>query len=135
MGLADLVQGFISASVALGWSILVAESLGYVVNIIAAYGRPCAVADTLNLPKYVVPIAGLLVGKPAGELPPVTPRAPIGASVGLDGYGSVDEKSEYYAKTVEGFVDKVARVLRPGGPVDRMEKEIRECYEARGFKI
>lgn len=134
-GLAEIVQGVISASVALAWSILVAEELGYVVNIIAAYGKPCEVSEILGYPKYVIPVAGLLVGKPKGEIPPVSPRAPVEAVVAYDAYGDVMQKATAYASTADGFIDKVARVLGPGGPVEAIDEDMRRCYRERGFEL
>ncbi|BAA78993.2 NADH dehydrogenase [Aeropyrum pernix K1] len=134
-GLTELLQGYISASVALAWSIAVAEDLGYVVNIIAAYGNPCEVADILGLPSYVVPVAGLLVGKPKGELPPLTPRAPVEALAGWNSYGDLEDKVKAYMSLGEKFVNNMWRVHRHGGPVDRMDNVIRECLKSRGFRV
>ncbi|BAN89532.1 nitroreductase family protein [Aeropyrum camini] len=134
-GLTELLQGYISASVALAWAIAVAEDLGYVVNIIAAYGNPCQVADVLGLPSYVIPVAGLLVGKPKGELPPLTPRAPIQALAGWNSYGELEEKVKAYMSLGEKFVNNIWRVHRHGGPVDRMDPVIRECLKSRGFRV
>ncbi len=133
-GLSDYVQGVISASIALSWAAVVAEGLGYAINFIAAYGRPCRVAEILGLPELVVPIAGLNIGKPADN-PGITPRAPREAVVGENGYGSLEEKARAYMKTMEGFVEKVAKVLGPGGPVEEMDGEVRECLRSRGFSV
>ena len=131
-GFVDYVQGVISATIALSWTAAVAEGLGYAVNFIAVYGRPCRVAEILGLPELVVPVAGLLIGKPA-EIPDLTPREPMEGLVGYDGYGNLHEKAKAYAATMEGFIEKVARVLGPGGPVGEMDKEVLECVRKRGF--
>ncbi|MCE4611673.1 MAG: nitroreductase family protein [Desulfurococcales archaeon] len=133
-GLADYIQGVISASIALSWAALVAEGLGYAINFIAVYGRPCETAEVLKLPELVVPVAGLNIGKPA-DMPGLTPRAPREALVGVNGYGDVDSKAEAYKLTMEGFIEKVAKVLGPGGPVEEMDERVRECLRRRGFNL
>ncbi len=79
-------------------------------------------------------MVGLNVGVP-DEDPEVRPRMPMEALAAEDGYGSLDEIAKAYSATAEGFIEKVARVMRPGGPVDRMNSYLLSCLEERGYKL
>ncbi len=134
LGVAELLQGVLAAGMASAWAALAAESLGYGVSFIAVYGKPCEVAEALGAPKGVLPVVGLNVGVP-DEDPEVRPRMPMEALAAEDGYGSLDEIAKAYSATAEGFIEKVARVMRPGGPVDRMNSYLLSCLEERGYKL
>ena len=134
LGVAELLQGVLAAGMAAAWAALAAESLGYGVSFIAVYGKPCEVAEAIGAPEGVLPVVGLNVGVPA-EDPEVRPRMPLAALASENGYGSLDEAAKAYAETAEGFLDKVARVMRRGGPVDGMNSYLYRCLEERGYKL
>ena len=127
-----LLTGVISASMAMAWSAAVAESLGYGVAFIAVYGKPCEVADVLKLPKYVLPVAGMLVGRPA-ESPGLRPRQPLEALVAVEGYGDVDERAKSYLRTSEDFASTLVKVMGEGGFYDAIASEVYECLRRQGF--
>ena len=129
---ANLLTGLISASMALAWSAATAESLGYGVAFIAVYGKPCEVADALSLPRYVLPIAGLLVGRPDEE-PGLRPRQPLKALVGFEGYGDVDERAKLYLETSSDFPELLSKVMSSGGFYDLLNKSVGECLVRQGL--
>lgn len=128
----NLLTGLISASMALAWAAAAAESLGYGVAFIAVYGKPCEVADALGLPRYVLPIAGLLVGKP-DEDPELRPRQPLEALAGFEGYGDVSERAKLYLQTSSDFPGLLVKVMGKGGFYDAINKGVGECLKRQGL--
>ena len=135
-GLGHLVAGLIDAGIMVGWAGLAAEDLGYGVAYIAVYGASCRVAEILGLPLLVLPVVGLVVGRP-GEEPPTRPRQPMDSLVGYDGYG--EAPAERARGVVEVYGARAARlfarVTGKQGYLDKLGRELMDCIEKRGFKI
>ncbi len=135
-GLGHLVAGLIDAGIMVGWAGLAAEDLGYGVAYIAVYGASCRVAEILDLPPLVLPVVGLVVGRP-GEEPPVRPRQHIESLVGYDGYGEPPASKARGVVEVYGSraARLFARVTAPRGYLDELGRELVDCIERRGFKL
>ncbi|WP_160690856.1 NADPH-dependent oxidoreductase [Clostridium sp. C2-6-12] len=88
--------GSVDAGIALGTSIIAAESLGLgIVPIGGIRKNPEEVIELLGLPKYTFPMVGLVVGYPANESH-TKPRVP---------FDSFRHKESYNAKAVEESID------------------------------
>ena len=133
-GPGNLVSGIMAASMSLAWAALAAESLGYGVSFIAVYGRPCRVVDILKLPRYVLPVAGLLVGRPA-ENPELRPRQPIEALVAAEGYGDAAERAKRYVSTDPELAKTLKMVMGREGFYEEVNSEVAECLRRQGFKL
>lgn len=135
-GLGHFMAALIDAGIMAGWAGLAAEDLGYGVAYIAVYGSACRVAEILGLPRHVVPVVGLAIGRP-GEEPPVRPRQPLEALVGWNGYGSSPGERAAGVRSVYG--ERAQRlfsiVTSPGGYLDRVGEGMVSCLRERGFKI
>ena len=133
-GVAHLVEATIALGIMAGWAGLAAESLGYGVTYIAVYSNPCGVRDALGLPRELVPLAGITIGRPA-EHPTPRPRQ--------DKVYSTDNNTpalEERAKAVlELYGDRAerlfSRVLTPQGYIGRVEETLRECLKQAGYNI
>lgn len=65
-GLESVLVGAVDAGIALGTATAAAESLGLgTVPIGAVRGNPQELIELLELPKYVFPVSGLVIGHPA----------------------------------------------------------------------
>ncbi len=133
-GQGNLVSGVMAASMSLAWAALAAESLGYGVSFIAVYGRPCRVVDLLKLPKYVLPIAGLLIGKPA-ENPELRPRQPIEALIAAGGYGDAEERAKRYVSADPELAKTLKMVMGRDGFYKEVNRDVAECIRRQGFKL
>lgn len=129
---AILLAGTLSTGIALAWSLLAAESLGYGACGIAVYRRSCEVADLLKLPKYVLPLAGLLVGRP-DESPELRPRQPLQALLANDGYGDAEGRAELYASISSDFREKLADIIGKGGFYDEIAWSFTQCLRRQGL--
>ncbi len=135
-GLGHFTVAVIDASIAAAWSALVAESLGYGTVFIAVYAAACRVAEVLGLPRRVVPVLGLCVGKPA-ERPAPRPRQDPDLFASRDGYIPLDGEA---VKRLAGVLGEKAKkvyttVLPRGGFYERVGRELAECLRERGFRL
>jgi hypothetical protein len=133
-GPGNLVSGVMAASMSLAWAALAAESLGYGVAFIAVYGRPCRVVEALKLPKHVIPVAGLLIGKPAEE-PGVRPRQPLEALVSTGGYGDPGERARRYLSGDAELAKTLKMVMSSNGFYGEVNREVAECLRRQGFRV
>lgn len=115
----DSLESIMVSSVDIGLSmsnaIGVAESLGLgIVPIGAVRREPEAIIDLLKLPKYVFPVAGLVVGHPADQSA-LKPRLPV-AAVRHDEVYNTDVKThiDAYDITMSAYMKE-----RSGGKTDR----------------
>jgi len=134
-GLGGMVQALVDVGIASGWAALAAEDLGYGVAFIALYGNPCGVQDALGLPRQLVPVVGLAIGKPA-ETPEPRPRQPPGS---LYGEGPIPPARERARGVLEVYGVKARRlfnvVLAPGGYMEKVGSAFRECWEKAGYRV
>ncbi|MEB3860390.1 MAG: nitroreductase family protein [Desulfurococcales archaeon] len=133
-GQGNLLSGVMAASMSLAWAALAAESLGYGVAFIAVYGRPCRVAEALKLPRYLLPIAGLLIGKPA-ESPGLRPRQPVEALVSSTDYGDPDARAKSYMSNDPELAKTLKMVMSKNGFYGEVNKEVAECLRRQGFRV
>ena len=129
---AILFAGTLSTGIALAWSLLAAESLGYGACGIAVYRRSCEVADLLKLPKYVLPLAGLLVGRP-DESPELRPRQPLRALLANDGYGDPEERAKVYSAISSDFQERLINTMGRGGFYDEIADSFTRCLHRQGL--
>ncbi|WP_059103948.1 NADPH-dependent oxidoreductase [Shouchella shacheensis] len=99
-----LLVGATDVGLALGNAIAAAESLGLgIVPIGGVRRESLEVIRFLELPKYVVPIAGLCLGYPEGDVAQ-KPRLPKEAAYHLETYKSQDEDTlKAYNETMSSF--------------------------------
>ena len=133
-GLAHLVEGIIGLGIMAGWAGLAAEGLGYGINYIAVYSNSCSVREAIGLPRELIPLVGITIGRPA-ELP--APRARQEKVYSIDNETpSLDERAEavlnLYGERAGRFF---RRVLSVEGYVASVEKTVRECLREAGYNI
>ena len=133
-GLGHFVVAAIDVGIASGWAALAAEELGYGIVFVALYADPCRVADLLGLPRYVVPLVGLAVGRPA-ESPEPRPRQPLEAFAAENQYPSLINLGDRVRGVYRGGGAKLFRyVLGPNGYYENVTKALVECLEKQGFR-
>ena len=133
-GLGHLVVGALDAGIASGWAALAAEELGYGVVFIALYSNPCRVADILGLPRRVIPVVGLCIGRPA-EHPEPRPRHPVEVFAAENRYPSPEGMAEKVGSVYGRKAGKLFRyVLAPGGYYESVGETLLRCMEERGYK-
>ncbi|OWJ54896.1 nitroreductase family protein [Pyrodictium delaneyi] len=133
-GLGHLVIGALDAGIASGWAALAAEELGYGIVFIALYSNPCRIADILGLPRHVLPIVGLCVGKPA-ETPEPRPRHPMEVFAAENRYPSSEGLTGKVASVYGQKAGKLySYVLARGGYYERVGEALLQCMKERGYK-
>lgn len=134
-GLGHFIVGVLDAGIASGWAALAAETLGYGIVFVALYADPCRVAEILNLPRYVVPVVGLCIGKPA-ERPEPRPRHPMEVFAAVNRYPSAPDAVENVAGIYRGRGVKLFRyVLAPGGYYEEAGGAVLRCLKQRGYRV
>lgn len=109
-----VMLGATDIGIAIGQATVAAESLGYgVVPIGAIRNNPQAVIDLLDLPAYVFPVVGFVVGV-IDDASAIKPRIPNEAVVHLDRYNAdyetiIDTYDETMAKYMEERTDGKSR--------------------------
>ncbi|MCY8519487.1 NADPH-dependent oxidoreductase [Bacillus atrophaeus] len=94
-GLESVLVGAVDAGIALGTATAAAESLGLgTVPIGAVRGKPDELIELLELPKYVFPVSGLVIGHPA-DRSAKKPRLPQAA---------VHHKETYQAEQLKPLI-------------------------------
>lgn len=131
--LGHFIIASIDVGIASAWASLVAEQLGYGVTFIAIYADACRVADILGTPRYVLPVVGLTIGKPA-EHPEPRPRQPVEALVSTEKYGGINDKVEALLrddKIANKYLDVFKLTLAPNGYYDEVSRNLWECLKQR----
>ena len=133
--LSNLYEALIDIGIAAGWAALAAESLGYGIVFIALYENPCGVAEALNMPRYVIPAAGIALGKPA-EHPAPRKRQPLETLADMESYGDPEEKAK---GVLETYGDRAARlftyIFDQEGYYSVSSELLAKCLAEKGFKL
>ncbi|NOZ89271.1 MAG: NADPH-dependent oxidoreductase [Crenarchaeota archaeon] len=133
--LANLYEALIDVGIASGWAALAAESLGYGIVYVALYENPCAVAEIIRAPRYVIPAVGLAVGRPA-EQPQPRRRQPLEAIVDYEEYGDPREKSRLVAETYGARAVKLfTYVFDSEGYYASASEALQRCLREHGFSL
>lgn len=104
----SVLVGSVDVGLSMGFAIAAAESMQLgTVCIGAIRGSITEVANLMELPQYVFPVAGLVVGHPAdwSRLKPRFPQSVVFHNERYDNNG-VREKIEQYDKDYFGYVDQ-----------------------------
>ncbi len=145
-GLESVLVGAVDAGIALGTATAAAESLGLgTVPIGAVRGNPQELIELLELPKYVFPLSGLVIGYPA-DRSAKKPRLPQAAVNHQETYLNQDELTSHiqaYDEQMSEYMNK-----RTNGKETRNWSQsiasyyerlyyphIREMLEKQGFKV
>ncbi len=132
----NLLEALINAGVVVSRLGVAAQSLGYGVAYIAVYVNPCEVAKVLNLPKYVIPVVGLAVGKPA-EVPRPRSRQSLNSLVVTEELPSLSTRSGelriLYGEDVEKFFRNA--LFGEGGFYESVNSRLIECLQEKGFTV
>jgi len=131
--LSHFLPALIDLGIMSGWAALAAESLGYGVCFVALYINPCAVSEILDLPKHVVPMVDILIGKPA-EAPHKRPRHPMKAILSVNSY---DPEPMVRGKDIlpvyEAWLSTFLEVIGPNGYMDEALRRTFDCLKIKGF--
>ncbi|MDT2658338.1 nitroreductase family protein [Enterococcus hulanensis] len=105
-GLDPLITAVTDAALALENAVIATEALGLGAVVVGSIRKDVAeVSELLNLPEYVLPIAGLSIGKPNVEMR-IKPRLPEEAVIHYDTYQDYDyQLIEDYDDTMEKFAE------------------------------
>lgn len=105
-GLDPLITAVTDAALALENAVIATEALGLGAVVVGSIRKDIAeVSELLNLPEYVLPIAGLSIGKPNVEMRS-KPRLPEEAVIHYDTYQDYDyQLIEDYDDTMEKFAE------------------------------
>jgi len=105
-GLDPLITAVTDAALALENAVIATESLGLGSVVVGSIRKDIAeVSELLKLPEYVLPIAGLSIGKPNVEMRS-KPRLPEEAVIHYDTYQDYDyQLIEEYDDTMEKFAE------------------------------
>ncbi len=134
-GIDPLITAVTDTALALQNAVIATESLGLGSVVVGSIRKDIKkISELLNLPDYVLPIAGLSIGKPTVEMQ-VKPRLPEKAVVHYDGYQDYDyQEIEEYDQTMEIFAEARETKLwskkfadyfsnKPNSAVDEFAKE------------
>lgn len=105
-GLDPLITAVTDAALALENAVIATEALGLGSVVVGSIRKDIAeVSELLNLPEYVLPIAGLSIGKPNVKMRS-KPRLPEEAVIHYDTYQDYDyQLIEDYDDTMEKFAE------------------------------
>lgn len=141
-----LMIGAVDAGLAMGNAIAVAESMGYgAIPIGAIRNDPGRVVELLDLPEYVYPLNGFVVGVKAEESA-VKPRLPREAFYHVDGYKSDDEMkalidaydetmSAYMSERTEGASSRNWSETTAGAFSTIKHPDITKVLKGQGFRL
>ncbi|EOH90103.1 nitroreductase family protein [Enterococcus pallens] len=134
-GIDPLITAVTDTALALQNAVIATESLGLGSVVVGSIRKDIKkISELLNLPDYVLPIAGLSIGKPTVEMQ-VKPRLPEKVVVHYDGYQDYDyQEIEEYDQTMEIFAEARETKLwskkfadyfsnKPNSAVDEFAKE------------
>ncbi|MBM4761575.1 NADPH-dependent oxidoreductase [Bacillus sp. B15-48] len=144
--LESVIVGSTDVGIALGTAVVAAESMGFgTVPIGGIRKNPQVLIEMLNLPEYVFPVSGLVVGNPRA-IPEQKPRLPLQATFHKEQYNAevqkelIDEYDEtvssYMAERTQGedasnWSRKVARFYDTG--IDSYKKHTSSTLKQQGF--
>ncbi|MBT2625823.1 NADPH-dependent oxidoreductase [Bacillus sp. HU-1818] len=144
-GLESVLVGAVDAGIALGTATAAAESLGLgTVPIGAVRGKPDELIELLELPKYVFPVSGLVIGHPA-DRSAKKPRLPQVAVHHKETY-----QAEQLKPLIEAYDEQMSEYMkqRTNGKETRNWSQgiaayyqrlyyphIREMLEKQGFNV
>ncbi len=100
--------GATDVGIALGSAVIAAESMGLgIVPIGGLRKNPQVFVDLLNLPEYVIPISGLVVGHPR-TVPGQKPRLPLKATRQKEQYDAAIQREiiDQYDNTVSTYMSE-----------------------------
>ncbi|MEH7094445.1 NADPH-dependent oxidoreductase [Neobacillus vireti] len=103
-----ILIGSTDVGIALGSAVIAAESMGLGIVPIGGLRRnPQAFVDVLNLPEYVFPISGLVVGHPR-NVPGQKPRLPLKATLQKEQYDAKIQKEiiDQYDQTISSYLSQ-----------------------------
>ena len=103
-----LLIGSTDVGIALGSAVIAAESMGLgIVPIGGVRRNPQAFVDLLNLPEYVFPVSGLVVGVPRA-IPEQKPRLPLKATHLKEQYNAEVQKEsmDEYDATMSAYMSE-----------------------------
>ena len=131
--LSHFLPALIDLGIMSGWAALAAESLGYGVCFVALYINPCVVSEILELPKQVIPMVDLLIGKPA-EAPQKRPRHPMRAILSVNRYSPEPViRGKVILPVYEAWLSTFLEVIGPNGYMDETLRKTFECLKLKGF--
>ncbi len=133
--IAHIIEGAIDAGIMAGWAGIAAESLGYGLTYIAAYGNPCGLRDALRLPKGLVPIVGISIGRPAEKPSPSSRQEKV---YSID--SNVPETRERAKAVIEIYGERAVRLFKrvlsvESGYYEWAAENILKCLRESGYKI
>ncbi|WML26204.1 NADPH-dependent oxidoreductase [Neobacillus sp. OS1-33] len=103
-----IIVGSTDVGIALGSAVIAAESMGLGIVPIGGLRRnPQTFVDLLNLPEYVFPVSGLVVGYPK-SIPAQKPRLPIKATLQKEQYDAKIQKEimDQYDQTISSYMSE-----------------------------
>ncbi|MEH7085964.1 NADPH-dependent oxidoreductase [Neobacillus drentensis] len=103
-----IMVGSTDVGIALGSAVIAAESMGLGIVPIGGIRRnPQTFVELLNLPEYVFPISGLVVGYPK-SIPTQKPRLPIMATLQKEQYDTKIQKEiiDQYDQTISSYMSE-----------------------------
>lgn len=103
-----VIVGSTDVGIALGSAVIAAESMGLGIVPIGGLRRnPQTFVELLNLPEYVFPISGLVVGYPK-SVPAQKPRLPIKATLQKEKYDTKIQKDiiDQYDQTISSYMSE-----------------------------
>ncbi|WHY69635.1 NADPH-dependent oxidoreductase [Neobacillus sp. SuZ13] len=103
-----VIVGSTDVGIALGSAVIAAESIGLGIVPIGGLRRnPQTFVELLNLPEYVFPISGLVVGYPK-SVPAQKPRLPIKATLQKEKYDTKIQKDiiDQYDQTISSYMSE-----------------------------
>jgi len=136
----SVMVGSVDVGISLGFAMAAAESMGLGTVVIGSIRKhPVEIAELIELPELVFPVAGLLIGHPS-DWSRLKPRLPQDAVFHREKYNKdLNEMIEKYDKDFYGYVDQ-----RGGTPHTWSSKiaatyesiyypEVRKMLEKQGF--
>ncbi|MGG5316049.1 nitroreductase family protein [Enterococcus sp. AZ072] len=105
-GIDPLITAVTDTALALQNAVVATEALGLGSVVVGSIRKDIKkISELLNLPDYVLPVAGLSIGKPTMEMR-IKPRLPEKTVVHYDGYQEYDYgEIEAYDQTMEVFAE------------------------------
>ncbi len=136
-----LFYGLIDATLAAAYLALAAEAMGYGTCFIGGIQNHLdEVARLLRLPRRVIPLVGLCIGRPAEE-PPRKPRLPLAAILHENGYREptpalLEESYRVMAAATRSgdWYNVLCKYGASGGVMERREAVLHRALIQQGFR-
>lgn len=142
-----LLVGSVDVGIALGNAITAAESLGMGTVPIGGIRRsPLEYIELLNLPEYVIPVSGLCIGYPSGEIPDLVPRLPKAAVFHVEKYKEnveeeIKEFNQIHLEATKGrqsggstWTQRMANFYKDPFYINDSYKDVGKMLEQQGFR-